>query len=75
MPIEDITPAIIHSAKVLVRTTGIGASLGMSSPSNIKINNYTEPCLVIIVDYLGLQRNVSAMLYLHVSLNFPNYKP
>ena len=28
MPIEDTTPAIIHSAKLLDRMTGIGASLG-----------------------------------------------
>ena len=33
MPIEDTTPAIICSAKVLDRTTGTGASLGTSSPN------------------------------------------
>ena len=32
MPIEDTTPAIIYSAKLLVKITGTGASLG-TSPS------------------------------------------
>ena len=37
IPIEDTTPAIMHSAKVLVRTTGTGASLG-TSPPNIQFH-------------------------------------
>ena len=33
MPTEDTTPAIINSAKPLVRTTGTGASLGTEPPN------------------------------------------
>lgn len=33
MPIEDATPAIINSAKLLFKITGTGASLGIF-PSN-----------------------------------------
>ena len=33
IPTEDTTPAIINSAKLLVRTTGTGASLGVYPPN------------------------------------------
>jgi len=32
MPTEDTTPTIIYSAKLFVRTTGTGASLGTLPP-------------------------------------------
>jgi len=38
IPIEDTTPTIIYSGKVLFRTTGVGASLGKEFPEE-DINN------------------------------------
>lgn len=39
IPIEDTTPAITHSAKVLVRTTGAGASFGREAPEQLGIKS------------------------------------
>ena len=38
MPIEDTTPAITDSAKVLITTTGTGASLGTSPPDVLQLH-------------------------------------
>ena len=43
MPIEDTTPAITRSTKVLVRKTGTGASLGGELPEHaVKKSNNTH---------------------------------
>ena len=39
IPIEDTTPAITHSAKLLVITDGIGASLGGDVPPKVSVVN------------------------------------
>ena len=60
MPIEDITPAMMNSAKVLVTVMGIGASLGTLPP---KVQN-----IMVIKVYSQLYNSFNQQLLLYMLL-------
>ena len=66
IPIEDTTPAITHSAKLLVITDGIGASLGILPPEIIQ-QIQLEYTKVVTLTHLATQKfHLEESYYYHL---------